>query len=89
MRESTIAKLDAWGPRTDFARALGAELRRHRHERGLRQADVGAPLTPAFVSAVELGYTVPSLAALALMLSRIGMSLGDFFDGVNSQLGAL
>ena len=45
MRESTIAKQRSAGPESDFARALGAELRKERVARGLTQAHLGYPLT--------------------------------------------
>ncbi len=55
-------------------------------ELGLTQSGLGAPLTRAFVSAVERGRAVPSLPALAHMLGRIDMPLSEFFRRVESRL---
>ena len=55
----------------------------------MTQAALGAPLTRAFVSAVETGRTVPSLPALALLADRLGVALHDFFFGVNVQMTVL
>jgi transcriptional regulator with XRE-family HTH domain len=43
-------------------------------------------MTRAFVSAVEHGHTVPSIASLALLTDRLGTRLDDFFRGVNDQM---
>ena len=80
MRESTIAKQRSAGPESDFARALGAELRKERVARGLTQAHLGYPLTRAFVSSVESGRTVPSLASLLLLTDRLGIRCGQLLD---------
>jgi transcriptional regulator with XRE-family HTH domain len=66
--------------------AIGTELRARRVKAGLTQAAVGAPLTRAFVSSVERGHTVPSIAALALLTDRLGIDLGVFFEGVNDHM---
>ncbi len=66
--------------------AIGRELHRRRTALGLSQASLGEPLTRAFVSAVEHGRTVPSIAALALLTDRLGTGLADFFRGVNEQM---
>ena len=58
-------------PRSPFAVALGQRIRRLRRAEGLTQAQLGAPLRKAFVSAVELGRVVPSLRALAVMAARL------------------
>jgi transcriptional regulator with XRE-family HTH domain len=52
----------------------------------LTQATLGAPLTRAFVSAVERGHTVPSIGALALLTDRLDLRLDEFFQGVNEQM---
>lgn len=44
-------------------------------------------MTASFVSAVELGYTVPSLPALALMAERLDVSLSELFGAVSAELG--
>jgi transcriptional regulator with XRE-family HTH domain len=65
---------------------LGSELRIERTRRGLTQAALGAPLTRAFVSAVERGRAVPSLAALELMLRRVDVPLSAFFAHVEARM---
>lgn len=66
--------------------AIGQELRRRRLALALTQGAVGHPLTRGYVSAVELGHTVPSLPALRLMASRLGLSLSEFFAAVEGVL---
>jgi transcriptional regulator with XRE-family HTH domain len=67
-------------------RALGDELRRRRLEQGLSQASVGAPLTRAYVSAVERGLVVPSLPALRLMAERLEVPLSELFRAVEDSM---
>jgi transcriptional regulator with XRE-family HTH domain len=64
---------------------MGLELRDRRRGSGLTQQALGAPLTKGFVSAVEHGRTVPSLAALRLMTDRLGIALGEFFVSVDRR----
>jgi transcriptional regulator with XRE-family HTH domain len=52
----------------------------------MTQSSVGAPLTRAFVSAVERGRTVPSIPALALLVDRLDVPLDDFFSGVKDEM---
>ena len=66
--------------------SLGAELRRRRQALGVSQAALGAPLTRAFVSAVERGRAIPSLPALRLMVDHLGIPLSEFFDGVEAAV---
>lgn len=66
--------------------SLGAELRRRRQALGVSQASLGAPLTRAFVSAVERGQVIPSLPALRLMVDHLGIPLSEFFDGVEAAV---
>jgi transcriptional regulator with XRE-family HTH domain len=66
----------------ELRRALGRELRRLRTDRELTQGELGAPLTRAYVSAVEAGRTVPSLPALQLMVDRLDVPLSAFFERV-------
>ena len=89
MRKSSIAKHDRAGVGSELSVAIGRELRRQRRARGLTQAALGAPMTRAFVSAVETGRTVPSLPALALLADRLGLALDDFFVGVKVQMTVL
>ncbi len=86
MRTSSISKQLRAGTGTPLALAIGLELHRRRKARGLTQASLGEPLTRAFVSAVERGHTVPSIAALALLTDRLGARLDEFFTGVNEQM---
>jgi transcriptional regulator with XRE-family HTH domain len=66
----------------DVRRALGVELRRRRLALSLTQQELGAPLTRAYVSAVESGRIVPSLPALRHMTDRLQVPLSAFFDVV-------
>ena len=86
MRTSSICKQTRAGAGTSLAAAIGRELHRRRKARGLSQASLGEPLTRGFVSAVERGHTVPSIAALALLTDRLETGLDDFFRGVNEQM---
>jgi transcriptional regulator with XRE-family HTH domain len=69
--------------------SLGAEIRRRRRALGLTQTDLGAPLTRAFVSAVEHGRCLPSLAALALFAERLNSSPAELLDPVKQELASL
>lgn len=51
----------------------------------MTQSDLGGPLTRAFVSSVEAGRTVPSLAALLLMLERLELEPGSVLGGVYKE----
>lgn len=89
MRKSSIAKHFRAGAGSPLSLAIGRELRRQREARGLTQASLGAPLTRAFVSAVEHGRTVPSIPALALLADRLEVPLDDFFSGVKIEMTVL
>jgi transcriptional regulator with XRE-family HTH domain len=52
----------------------------------MTQAAFGAPLTRAFVSAVERGRAVPSIPALEIMLVRAGVPLSAFFAQVEARM---
>jgi transcriptional regulator with XRE-family HTH domain len=86
MLASSISKQSASEPGSPLALAIGAELRRRRTATGQTQAAVGYPLTRSFVCAVERGHTMPSIAALALLVQKLGISLAEFFSGVNEQM---
>ena len=86
MRKSTISKHFRAGGDSTFAAALGAELRLQRRAAGLTQTSLGQPMTRSFVSAVERGHVLPSLAALLLFADRLNLSLESFFAGVNNQM---
>jgi transcriptional regulator with XRE-family HTH domain len=66
--------------------AIGRELRRQRRAKGLTQASLGSPLTRGFVSAVERGRTVPSIAALVLLADRLDVPLDAFFSAVKLDM---
>lgn len=78
-------------PHLDMAstRRLGLEIRRRRTTLGLSQANLGAPLTRGFVSAVETGQCVPSLSALVLMAERLGTTTAELLGSVNPHLAPL
>jgi transcriptional regulator with XRE-family HTH domain len=86
VRTSSISKQLRAGTGTPLALAIGRELHRRRRAKGLTQASLGDPLTRGFVSAVERGHTVPSIAALALLTDRLDAQLDEFFRGVNAQM---
>jgi transcriptional regulator with XRE-family HTH domain len=69
-----------------LAVAIGREVRRRRADARLSQAALGAPLSRAFVCAVERGKTVPSLPALGLLLDRLGLDFDEFFRGVQQEM---
>lgn len=55
----------------------------------MTQTELGSPLTRAFVSAVEHGRCLPSLAALALFADRLGVSPAELLDPVKHELATL
>jgi transcriptional regulator with XRE-family HTH domain len=89
VRKSSIAKHSRAGAGSALSVAIGRELRRQRRARGLTQASLGSPLTRGFVSAVERGKTVPSIAALALLADRLDVPLDAFFSAVKLDMTVL
>ncbi len=83
MRSSTIAKHRAFGPDSDFACLLGAEIRRRRIELGLSQVQLADPLSKSFVSLIEHGRVVPSLPSLGLIADRLQTSPAVLLLAVN------
>jgi transcriptional regulator with XRE-family HTH domain len=81
---STITKHRAEAPVR-----LGSEIRCRRRALGMTQTQLGWPLTRAFVSAVEHGRCLPSLAALALFAERLETSPAKLLDPVKHELAAL
>jgi transcriptional regulator with XRE-family HTH domain len=69
-------------PSGDDSRAttLGSRIREMRIGAGLTQAELGAPLTRSFVSAIEHGRALPSLPALLLISARLGVPVGELVD---------
>lgn len=74
------------GPGSDFSRNLGAAIRARRRELGLTQTQLGQPLTKGFVSEVERGRSLPSLAALVLMADRLGVPVSYLLGEVKGGL---
>ena len=83
MRTSTIAKHGAFGPDTELARTLGAEIRRRRVALGLSQLQLAGPLSKAFVSLIEHGRVVPSLPSLVLLAHRLNTTPAALLLAVN------
>jgi len=81
---STITK-----HRTELARRLGLEIRRRRLLRGMTQTELGRPLSRSFISAVEHGRSLPSLAVFALFAGRLDVSFDELLDPVKHDLAAL
>lgn len=89
VRKSTITKIQMRSATGALpAVVIGQVLREARRRRGLTQRQLGIPLSAAFVCSVEKGHTVPSLPSLAILLGRLGMSLGDFFSEVERRAEA-
>ncbi len=74
------------GPGADFSRNLGAAIRARRRELGLTQTQLGQPLTKGFVSEVERGRSLPSLAALVLMADRLEVPVSYLLGEVKAGL---
>lgn len=89
MRKSSIAKHYLLRERAGLAEAIGAELRYRRRCIGLTQRELGAPFTAAYISAVELGYAVPSIPTLILLTQRLEIGVEEFFRGVNARWTAV
>src|ERR1035437_2494192 len=63
-----------------YAASLGSRIRELRIKDGLTQTELGSPLTRSLVSAIEHGRTLPSLRALMLISSRLGVPIGELLD---------
>jgi DNA-binding XRE family transcriptional regulator len=74
------------GPGSEFSRNLGAAIRARRRELGLTQTQLGQPLTKGFVSEVERGRSLPSLAALVLMADRLEVPVSQLLGEVKGGL---
>ena len=84
MRKSSIAKQFRVGAGSEAALEIGRRVRERRLAVGMTQAELADPLSRGFVSAVEKGHTLPSLGALWLFASRLGIEVGSLVDHVNS-----
>ena len=69
-----------------LAADLGRRIRAARIARGMSQAELGRPLTRAYVSQVESGQTLPSLPALLHLASRLGVDPGWLLSSTDSGL---
>jgi transcriptional regulator with XRE-family HTH domain len=65
-----------------------AELRRRRLAANMSQDAVSGPLTRAYLSQVESGRTMPSLAALIVLAEQLGTSADEILRGVNIALNS-
>lgn len=74
------------GPGADFSRNLGAAIRARRLALGLTQTQLGKPLTKGFISEVERGRSLPSLAALVLMADRLEVPVSYLLGEVKGGL---
>jgi DNA-binding XRE family transcriptional regulator len=83
MGKSSIAKQLRAGAGSTAALELGRRVRERRLAVGMTQSELAAPLSRAFVSAVEKGHALPSLGALWLFAARLGIGVGNLVDGVN------
>ena len=86
MRTSTIDKSHMSGGGYAFATALGATIRERRRGLGLSQAELGSPLSRAYVSRVEHGHLSPSLGSLLLIAQRLGMPAWELLRLVNNRM---
>jgi transcriptional regulator with XRE-family HTH domain len=86
MRLSTISKSSIAGDGSSLAGALGETIRERRLSLGLSQAQVGDPLSRAFVSLVENGRVAPSLGSLALISARLGLEPWELLRLVNQRM---
>lgn len=84
-RRSTLAKRDILGTNSREAVALGHVIRTERVRRGLTQAAVGRPLSRSFVSSVERGRVVPSLAALNLLCRGLEIRMSELLSIVEAD----
>ncbi|HSW42639.1 MAG TPA: helix-turn-helix transcriptional regulator [Patescibacteria group bacterium] len=79
MRLSSIYQLTVQNGEPNAA-TLGSRIRELRIRAGLTQAELGSPMTRSFVSAVEHGRALPSLPALLLISSRLGVPVGELLE---------
>jgi transcriptional regulator with XRE-family HTH domain len=86
MGKASITNLLPAGRAMRLQSSLGKEVRRLRLEANLSQASLSAPMTRAFVSQLESGRTLPSLAALIVLAERLGTSADEILKSVNQTL---
>jgi len=88
MGKASITNLLPLGRDQDVRRGLGRELRRRRLAAKLSQDQASGPLTRAYLSQVESGRTMPSLAALIVLAEQLGTSADEVLRGVNIALNS-
>jgi transcriptional regulator with XRE-family HTH domain len=76
------------GDRSDFARALGQEIKERRVALGLSQATAARPFSRAFMSSVERGRFIPSLPSLLIIARQLNTSASNILGAVDLQLEA-
>jgi transcriptional regulator with XRE-family HTH domain len=86
MRLSTIYKSRVAGDGSTLADALGETIRERRLQLGLSQAEIGDPLSRAFVSLVENGRVTPSLGSLTLISEHLGLAPWELLWLVNRRM---
>lgn len=64
-------------PRSDLNKRVGELVRAARIAKGMSQSQLGAPMTRAMVSAVELGKISPSLETLSHFAARLELRVKD------------
>ena len=88
MGKASITNLLPKGRARDVRLGLGSELRRRRLAANMSQDEVSGPLTRAYLSQVECGRTMPSLAALIVLAEKLGTSADEVLRGVNIPLSS-
>ena len=88
MGKASITNLLPQGRARDVRLGLGSELRRRRLAANMSQDEVSGPLTRAYLSQVECGRTMPSLAALIVLAEKLGTSADEVLRGVNIPLNS-
>ena len=88
MGKASITNLLPKGRAREFRLSLGLELRRRRLAANMSQDEVSGPLTRAYLSQVECGRTMPSLAALIVLAEKLGTSADEVLRGVNIPLNS-
>jgi transcriptional regulator with XRE-family HTH domain len=86
MGKASITNLLPKGRANDLRLGLGSELKRRRLAANMSQDEASGPLTRAYLSQVESGRTMPSLAALIVLAEKLGTSADEVLRGVNVAL---
>lgn len=68
-----------------FRERLGSVVRARRRAAGLTQAELGRPLTRAFVAQLEAGQVLPSLPTFVVLAERLGLTPEELFRVVNGS----